>query len=83
MTEDLRQQAILLYDRFTHDGMDRRLFMGRMVALAGSVAAAEALIGAIAASPAAARVERTIVRPGHRDRVIPGAGMVWSSRASA
>ena len=23
----LRQQAIELYDRFTHDGMDRRLFM--------------------------------------------------------
>lgn len=56
MDEHLKQQAILLYDRFTHDGLDRRLFMGRMVALAGSVAAAEALIGAIAASPAAAAV---------------------------
>ena len=55
-SEDLRQQAIALYDRFTHVGMDRRLFMARMVALAGSVAAAEALIGAIAASPAAAAI---------------------------
>jgi carboxymethylenebutenolidase len=52
--DEVRRQAIELYDRFTHDGMDRRLFMRAMVALAGSVAAAEALIGAIAASPAAA-----------------------------
>jgi carboxymethylenebutenolidase len=36
--------------------MERRVFMARMVALAGSVAAAEALIGAIAASPAAAAI---------------------------
>ena len=54
--DELRRQAIALYDRFTHEGMDRRLFMRRMVALAGSVAAAEALIGAIAASPAAAAI---------------------------
>jgi len=56
MTDDIRTQAIALYDRFTHEGMDRRLFMRRMVALAGSVAAAEALIGAISASPAAAAI---------------------------
>ena len=56
MDEKLTQEAILLYDRFTHDGLDRRVFMTRMVALAGSVAAAEALIGAIAASPAAAAI---------------------------
>jgi carboxymethylenebutenolidase len=49
-----RQQAILLYDRFTHDGMERRAFMGEMVKIAGSVAAAELLIAGIAASPAAA-----------------------------
>lgn len=55
----IRAQAIALYDRFTHEGMDRRLFMRRMVALAGSVAAAEALIGAIAASPAAAAIVAT------------------------
>ena len=54
--DDLRAKAIALYDRFTHEGMDRRLFMSRMVALAGSVAAAEALIGAISASPAAAAI---------------------------
>lgn len=56
MNEDIRQQAIALYDRFTHEGMERRTFMARMVALAGSVAAAEALIGAIAANPAAAAI---------------------------
>ena len=55
-SETLRQQAIALYDQFTHEGMDRRLFMGRMVALTGSLAAAEALVGAIAASPAAAAI---------------------------
>lgn len=52
----LRRQAIALYDRFTHEGLERREFMTRMVALAGSAAAAEALIAAIAADPAAAAV---------------------------
>ena len=56
MDPQLRQAAIALYDRFTHEGLDRRVFMARMVALAGSVAAAEALIGAIAASPATAAI---------------------------
>jgi carboxymethylenebutenolidase len=56
MTDDIRRRAIALYDRFTHEGMDRRLFVRRMVALAGSAAAAEALIGAISASPVAAAI---------------------------
>ena len=56
MTDDVRQQAIALYDRFTHTGMERRTFMARMVAIAGSVAAAEALITTIAADPAAAAI---------------------------
>ena len=51
-----RQRAIELYDRFTHEGTDRRAFMSDMVKLAGSVAAAEVLIGGIAASPAAAAI---------------------------
>ncbi|MEO7276419.1 MAG: dienelactone hydrolase family protein [Sphingomicrobium sp.] len=54
MTVDKRQQAIALYDRFTHDGMERRAFMAQMVKLAGSVAAAELLIAGIAPSAAAA-----------------------------
>lgn len=56
MTGDLRQRAIELYDRFTHDGTDRRAFMADMAKLAGSVAAAELLIAGIAASPAAAAI---------------------------
>ena len=56
MTDDVRQQAIALYDRFTHTSMERRTFMARMVAIAGSVAAAEALIATIAADPAAAAI---------------------------
>ena len=51
-----RQQAILLYDRFTHEGMERRAFMTEMAKLAGSVAAAELLVAGIAASPAAAAI---------------------------
>jgi carboxymethylenebutenolidase len=53
------QQAIELYDRFTHEGMDRRDFFARMTLIAGSTAAATSLIASIAASPAAA----TIVPP--------------------
>ena len=56
MDSGTRQQAIDLYDRFTHGGMGRRDFMGRMIAIAGSVAAAETLIAGIAASPAAAAI---------------------------
>ena len=51
-----RQEAIALYDRFTHEGMDRRDFMARMTAIAGSAAAAELLIAGIAPSPAAAAI---------------------------
>jgi carboxymethylenebutenolidase len=50
------QQAIELYDRFTHEGMDRRDFFGRMTLIAGSAAAATGLIAAIAASLAAATI---------------------------
>jgi carboxymethylenebutenolidase len=53
---ETRQQAILLYDRFTHEGMERRAFMADMAKLAGSLAAAELLVASIAASPAAAAI---------------------------
>ena len=56
MDDMTRQQAILLYDRFTHEGMERRTFMAEMAKVAGSVAAAEVLIAGIAASPAAAAI---------------------------
>jgi carboxymethylenebutenolidase len=51
-----RRRAILLYDRFTHEGMERRAFMAEMAKLAGGVAAAELLVAGIAASPAAAAI---------------------------
>lgn len=50
----LRDQAIALYDAFTHEHHDRRRLLKQMTLLAGSAAAAEALIAGIAASPAAA-----------------------------
>ena len=56
MDQSTKQRAIDLYDRYTHGGMDRRDFMADMARIAGSVAAAELLVGAIAASPAAAAV---------------------------
>lgn len=52
----LRERAIQLYDRYTHDHLDRRRLLREMTALAGSAAAAEVLIGAIAPSAAAAAV---------------------------
>ncbi|HYW17419.1 MAG TPA: dienelactone hydrolase family protein [Allosphingosinicella sp.] len=51
---DVRAAAIALYDRFTHEGMDRREFMADLTRLAGSAAAASVLLASIAADPAAA-----------------------------
>jgi carboxymethylenebutenolidase len=56
VSNDTLQQAIELYDRFTHEGMDRRDFFARMTVIAGGAAAATSLIAAIAASPAAATI---------------------------
>lgn len=57
MTEpDIRSRAIALHDHFTHVGHDRRAFMAEMTKLAGSAAAAQALIATIAANPAAAAI---------------------------
>jgi len=56
MRDDIRTRAIQIYDAFTHDHCDRRRMLREMAALAGSAAAAEALIAGIAASPAAAQI---------------------------
>src|SRR5262245_62441653 len=40
----VRQDIINLYDRFTHGGMSRRQFLDRLAELAGSTAAAAALL---------------------------------------
>lgn len=69
MNPDKLQQAIELYDRFTHEGMDRRDFFARMTLIAGSAAAANGIIATIAASPAAAAIvpagdKRLVTREG-------------------
>jgi carboxymethylenebutenolidase len=57
MTPQQRDEAIRLYDRFTHDGgIDRRAFMAALTRIAGSAAAANALLLGIAADPAAAAI---------------------------
>lgn len=52
--QELRDAAVRLYDDFTHEHRNRRTLLRQMTALAGSAAAAEALIVGIGASPAAA-----------------------------
>ncbi|WP_375272470.1 dienelactone hydrolase family protein [Sphingomonas sp.] len=69
MTDDIRDRAVAIYDRFTHDHRDRRTLLREMTLLTGSVLAAEAMIGGISASPAAAAViapddRRLVVSPG-------------------
>lgn len=54
--EEFLARAIRLYDRFTHGGRDRRAFMADMTRLAGSAGAAQMLVAAIAADPAAAAI---------------------------
>lgn len=49
MSDDLTRKAIALYDRFTHESLDRRAFMAELTRLAGSVAAANALLLSVAA----------------------------------
>lgn len=48
--------AVALYDRYTHEGMDRRAFMGELTRIAGSAGAASVLLAGIAADPAAAAI---------------------------
>ena len=71
MNQDIRDAAIALYDRFTHEGMDRRDFMAALTRLAGGAAAASALLAAIAADPAAAAIVAD------DDRRIVGRRMSW------
>ena len=68
---DIRTAAIALYDRYTHEGMDRRAFMAELTRLAGSAAAASALLAGIAADPAAAAIVA------HSDRRLRTRRMSW------
>ena len=74
MTDDIQRAAIALYDRFTHEGMDRRLFMARLTRIAGSAAAAGALLGSIACHAAAAP---QVAADDHRVR---GQAIEWEPR---
>jgi carboxymethylenebutenolidase len=56
MNESIRAAAVALYDRYTHEGMDRRAFMAELTRIAGGTAAAGALLAGIAADPAAAAI---------------------------
>ena len=56
MKRELLDRAIALYDRFTHETLDRRAFMAELSKIAGGAAAASALLAGIAADPAAAAV---------------------------
>jgi carboxymethylenebutenolidase len=47
--DDLTRAAIALYDRFTHESLDRRAFMAELTRLAGSAAAANALLISVSA----------------------------------
>lgn len=49
MTEPRLAAAIRLYDRFTHQGLDRRAFMTELTRVAGGAAAAAALLSSIEA----------------------------------
>jgi carboxymethylenebutenolidase len=67
--DDIRRAAIALYDRYTHEGVNRRAFMTELTRLAGGAAAASALLAGIAADPAAAALTpehdaRLIIRSG-------------------
>ena len=61
----VERAAIALYDRFTHEGMDRRAFMAELTRIAGGAAAATALLASIAcqAGRGAAGRRRRCPRP--------------------
>jgi carboxymethylenebutenolidase len=54
MKGEVERAAIALYDRFTHEGMDRRVFMAALTRLAGGAAAATTLMSSVACHAAAA-----------------------------
>lgn len=59
MSDRVTRAVIALYDRFTHEGMDRRAFMAELVRITGGAAAASAMLGAVAAQAGCAPVVPT------------------------
>ena len=56
MSNDIERAAIALYDRFTHDHLDRRSFMAELSRIAGGSAAASLLLTSIACGAAEPQV---------------------------
>ena len=52
----MRQEIIRLYDEYTHERLDRRIFMDRLAKMAGGTAAAAALVPALKANYAKAAI---------------------------
>ena len=50
MTDPIERAAIALYDRFTHEGLDRRAFMAALTRVCGGAAAASAMLTSVACS---------------------------------
>src|SRR5204862_954165 len=74
MSDPIERVAIALYDRFTHEGMGRRVFMARLTRIAGSAAAAGALMTSIAChAQAAPHVDPEDVR-------VRGTAIEWEPR---
>ena len=56
MSSDIERAAIALYDRFTHENLDRRSFMAELTRIAGGSAAASMLLSGIACRAAEPQV---------------------------
>jgi carboxymethylenebutenolidase len=54
MSGEVERAAIALYDRFTHEGLDRRTFMAELSRICGGAAAAAAMLSSVAACGQAA-----------------------------
>ena len=69
--EEKRAAAIALYDRFTHEGMDRRTFMSEMTRIAGSAAESAEKSGCAAANSvrttSSGASDRIVARSGARN----------------
>lgn len=81
----MREAAIALYDRYTHEGLDRRAFMAELSRIAGSTAAASALLAGIAADPAGAAIvapNDPRLRTGELEWPVSGSGKLRGYQAS-
>src|SRR6185312_3915581 len=50
MADSIQRAAIALYDRFTHENLDRRAFMAELTRICGGAAAASAMLTSVACS---------------------------------